>query len=79
MPDRRYVDEIGSGAMLAGKRLAGAAPEVKLRKAVTSMPLPCKNKVAHSGLETQRRHHQKSKTGVSVVSQKRLVSSKIFF
>ena len=28
------------------------------------------NKTAHSGIETQRRRHQKSKTGVSVTPQK---------
>ena len=36
------------------------------------------NKGAHSGFETQRGHHQKSKTGVSVATQKGLMSSKIF-
>ena len=30
------------------------------------MPLPNANKAAHSGIETQRRHHRKSETGVSV-------------
>ena len=28
------------------------------------------NKAAHSGFETQRRHHQKSKTGVPVTTKK---------
>ena len=56
--------------MLAAKRSAGVAPEVNFRE--------CVNKTAHSGLETQRRHHQKSKTGVSVVPQKGLMSSKMF-
>ena len=32
----------------------------------------------HPGFETQGRHHQKSKTGVSVAPQKELVSSKNF-
>ena len=40
-------------AMLAIKRLAGVAPEVSLPRA---------NKVAHSGFETKRRCHKKSKT-----------------
>ena len=35
-------------------------------------------KAAHSGFETQRRHHQESKTEVSVAPQKGLVSSKNF-
>ena len=52
---------------LAVKRLAGVAPEVN-----------CRDKAAHSGFETKR-HHQQSKTGVSVAQQKGLVSSKFFF
>ena len=43
---------------------------------VTRVPLPSVNKAAHSGFETQRRCHQKSKTGVSVAPQKGLMSSK---
>ena len=42
-------------------------------------PPPSTNKAAHSGFETHRSHHQKSKTGVSVAPQKGLMSSKIFF
>ena len=42
------------------------------------MPPPRANKAAHSGFETQRRHHQKSRTGVSVGTQKGLMSSKNF-
>ena len=33
------------------------------------------SKGVHSGFEIQGRRHQKSKTGVSVASQKRLMSS----
>ena len=40
-------------------------------------PLPNANRVVHSGFETQRRRHQKSKLGVSVAPQKGLMSSKI--
>ena len=36
------------------------------------------NKAAHSGFETQKRHHQKSKTGVSLAPQKGLMSSQFF-
>ena len=43
------------------------------------MPLSNVNKVAHSGFETQRKHHQKSKTGVSVAPEKGLMSSKKLF
>ena len=60
------MEEIGSAAMLAAKRLAGVAPEVNLREHVTHMPLASVNKTAHSGFKTQRRHHQKYKIGVSV-------------
>ena len=56
----------GSAAMLAAKRSAGVAPEVNLRECVRCTPLPSSNKAAHSGFETQRRHHQKFETGVSV-------------
>ena len=72
----RYVEENGSTAILAAKRLAGVAPEVNLKECVTHMPLSATYKAAHSGFETQRKHHQKSKTGVSVAHNKRLMSSK---
>ena len=44
----------------------GVAPEVNLREGISRTPLQSLNKAAHSGFETQRRHHQKSETGVSV-------------
>ena len=43
------------------------------------LPPPSVNKTSHSGFETQRRCHQKSKTGLSVAPQKGLKSSKKFF
>ena len=50
-------------AMLAAnKRLAGVTPEVNLREHNTYTTTKS-NKAAHSGFETQRRHHHKSKTG----------------
>ena len=61
---------------LATNRLVGVAPEVNLGEHTLGMPLPSANKAAHSGFETQRRRHQKSKTGVSVAPQKGLMSSK---
>ena len=76
MPGCRYVEEISLAAMPATKRLAGVKPEVNLGETCT--PPSSANKAAHSGFETQRRHHQKSKTGVSVAPQKGLMSSKIF-
>ena len=70
MPAQRFVAEISLAAMLATKRSAGIAPEMNLGEHVTHTPLLSVNKTAYSGLETQRRHHQKSKTGVSVAPQK---------
>ena len=78
MPGCRYMEEISSVTMLAAKRSAGVTPEVNLRKHVTHMSLPSAKKVAHFGFETLRRHHQKSKIGVSVALQKGLMSSKFF-
>ena len=73
---RRYVGENGSAAILATKKSAGVASEVSLREHVTYTPPPNVNKAAHSDFETQWRCHQKSKKGVSVASQKRLMSPK---
>ena len=63
--------------MLAAKRLAGVAPEVNLRERMSCIPPLSSDKAAHSCFETQRRHHQMSKTGVSLAPQKELMSSKI--
>ena len=60
-----------SAAMLATKRSVGVTPEMNIREHVTCIPLPSVNKAAHCGFETQRRLHQKSKTGASVAQQKR--------
>ena len=45
------------------------APEVNFRECISCMPPLSANKAAHSGFETQRRHHQKSKTRVSVAQK----------
>ena len=45
-------------------------------ESVIHKALPSVNKTAHSGFETQRRHHQKSKTGVSLAPQHNNMSSK---
>ena len=66
----KYVEEKGSVTMLASIRSPGVVPEVNLRESVTCMPLPSMSKAAHPGFETQKRCHQKSKTGVSVAPQK---------
>ena len=46
---------------------ADVTPEVYLRECITCTPLPSTNKVS---FETQRRRHQKYKTGISVALQK---------
>ena len=60
----------GSATMLVTKRSGDVTPEVNIRERVTHTPPPSMNKAAHFGFETQRRHHQKSKTGASVAPQK---------
>ena len=57
MPGRRYMKDISSASILAAKRLAGIT-EVNLKECVTRTDPPNVNKAAHSGFETQRRHHQ---------------------
>ena len=64
-------------AMLAIYSRRGVAPEVNLRERISCTPLSSLNKVARSGSETQRRWHQKSKTGVSVASKMDLCPTKI--
>ena len=77
MTAHKYVEEIGSAAMLVTKRSAGVAPEVNLRDA-SCMPLPGVNNTALYDFEAQMRHHEKFKTGVSVGPQKGLTSFKDF-
>ena len=56
---------------------AGVAPEVNLRNSWHTGDKARKRGI-NPGFETQGRHHQKSKTGVSVAPQKGLMSSKNF-
>ena len=70
MPAGKYVEEFGLAAMLPTKRLVGVTPDMNLSECVKCMPSSSVNKAAHPGFETQRRCHQKSKTGVSVAAQK---------
>ena len=58
-------------AMLDIYTSRGVAPEVNIRECISCMPPQSSNKAAHSGFETQRRRHQKSKTGHKVAPQKR--------
>ena len=62
--------------MLAIDTGKGVALEGNLGECISHTPLPSANKATHSGFETQRRRHQKSKTGVSMTPQKGLMSSK---
>ena len=50
--------------------------KVNLRECISHMPLQSLNKTAHSGFETQRRCHQKSKTRVSVAPQMAMCPTK---
>ena len=59
-----------TATMLAIKKLAGVTLDVNLKECISHMSLPNVNQAVHSGFETQRRHQQKSKTGVSVAPQK---------
>ena len=65
-------------AMLAIYTSKGVTPEVNFRECILRMPLSSVNKVAHSGFETQRRCHQKSKTGVSVAPKMDMCPTKSF-
>ena len=75
----RYMEKRSSAVMLATKRSAGVTPEMNFREHVTRTTLPRAIKAAHFGFKTQRRRQKKSKTGVSVATQKWLMSSKFLF
>ena len=63
--------------MLATKRSEGVAPEVNLRNLFYVGDEECKVRDPR-WLETQGRHHQKSKTELSVALQKGLMSFNLF-
>ena len=52
---RAGMEDIGSAAMLAAKRLAGVTPEVNLREFVACIPLPCMNKTSTLALKVARK------------------------
>ena len=72
MTAHSHEEENGSAAMPATKRSAVVTPDMNLIDCVTHIPPRNANKAAHSGFETQRRCHQKSKTKESVAPQKGL-------
>ena len=59
-----------------GKQLAAMLEN--LRERILCMPLQSSNKAAHSGFETQRRCHQKSKTGVPVAPKMDMCPTNFF-
>ena len=67
--------ENSSAAMSTAKRSAGVTPGVDLRNLLYAGDEAC----IHSGFVCQGRHHQKSKTGVSLAPQNGLMPSKNFF
>ena len=64
--------------MLDVKRSAGVTPDVNLKNLLYKATKHA-SKGTHPGFETQTRHHQKSKRGVSVAPQKGLMSPKNIF
>ena len=71
----KCMDRKGLAAMLISIQSAGVTPEVNLR--ITTGKKPHKYGI-HNDFETQGKHHQKSKMGVLVTTQRKLVSFKIF-
>ena len=61
--------------MLTVKMSAGVAPEVNVTNLLHEGEKACKWGI-HPGFETQGRHNQKSKTGVSVAPKKDLYPPK---
>ena len=81
MPAKKYMEENGLAAMLATKRSVGVAPEVNLREYVICMLMSSMNKATHSGFETQRICHQKSRSPKQgyQLSYKKDLCPQIFF
>ena len=63
--------------MQAPMMSAGVAPELNLMNLLCPGNEACKQGI-HIGIKSRDRHHQKSKTGVSVVPQNGLMSLKMF-
>ena len=83
MKRKRNLDESGlisyafcpSSKALLAPRLAGVAPEVNLRNLLCVGDEACNGSIVV--LKRRCRCHQKSKTGLSVVPQKKIVSSNL--
>ena len=76
--DYNYVAVFNEMQWNAAKMSAGVTPEMNLRNPLDTGDKACKWGI-HPGFETHGRRHQKSKTGVSVVPRKKLMSSIFFF
>ena len=74
----KYVDRNGSAAMLTAKRSAGVTLEVNLRNMLYAGE-EAQVRESTLALNLGKTSPEQSKTGVSVATQKRLVSSKYFF
>ena len=67
----KYLDQNSSAAMLTTKRSAGVEVEVEVNlKTLLHVVIKHTSKAIHTGFETQGRHNQKSKTGVSLAPHK---------
>ena len=64
--------------MLAIHTGKGVVPEVILRECISCTPPPSVIKATQSGFETQRRHHEKSKTEMSVAPKMDMCPPKFF-
>ena len=71
----KYVDHTASAAMLVVNRSASVTPVVNLRNSLHAGEEAHKQRL-HHGFETQGRHHQKSKTGISDLTEKNKLSLK---
>ena len=69
----KHVDQKDLAAILTSIKSAGVALQVNLQ--ITTGEKAHKQEI-HPGFETQGRHYQKSETGVSVASQRGLMSFK---
>ena len=81
MPAHRYMEEIGSVAMLATKRLAGVAPKVNLREHESHnmyASTKCEIRMPTLALKPRGDVTRSPKRGLSVAPQKGLMSFKFF-
>ena len=74
---RKYIEERPVTGCYAGRQEVGRCHiRGESQRTTSCTPLPSANNADHSGFETLRKRHQKSKTGVSVAPEKGLTSTK---